>query len=137
MGSLGTFSLSIPLITNHLFQENRSGHSPVRLSRTSPQTALEHSPPPMNLSGLRTHSHAEALKVETPLAVRLGATSQLPTSPLRVQVPVPPHSNRMMAAASPHTHLLNHHSGIMRIATQNMQSNGPVLHRPYSPPRLT
>ncbi|ENN81272.1 hypothetical protein YQE_02321, partial [Dendroctonus ponderosae] len=89
----------------------------------------------MNLSGLRAHSHSEGLKIETPLAVRLGAASQLPTSPLRVQVN--PHPNRMMTASSPHTHLLNHHSGIMRIATQNLQSNGPVLHRPYSPPRLT
>lgn len=121
-----------------MFKDNHNGNSPVRLDRTPPQTTLNHSPP-MNLSGLRGPPHSEGLKIEAPLALRLTSANQLSTpqvtSPLRVQINS--HSNRMMAAPSPHTHLLNHHSGIVRIAPQTPQSNGPVLHRPYSPPRLS
>ncbi|XP_066262731.1 homeobox protein SIX3-like [Euwallacea similis] len=113
---------------NDYGSEVRDNHSPVRLDRSPPQTSLDHSPPPMNLSGLRPPPHSESLKIETPLPLRL--TPQV-TSPLRVQISS--HGNRMLGAP----HLMNHHPGIVRIAPQNTQSNGPVLHRPYSPPRLT
>ncbi|KAF7267828.1 hypothetical protein GWI33_018988 [Rhynchophorus ferrugineus] len=106
-------------------RDKMSGNSPIRLDRTPPQTTLQHSPP-MNLSGMRS---SENNKIEAPLALR----PQL-TTPLQVQVGS--HQTRMVAP-SPHTHLLGPHGGIVRIAPPSPQAGGPVLHRPYSPARLT
>ncbi|EEZ99192.1 optix [Tribolium castaneum] len=96
-------------------------HSPIR---------VDSSPPPMNL-----RIHSDNTKIETPLALRLTSSHQL-TTPLRIQVASP---HRMAAPPSPpHTslHLGTPHGGIVRIAPPS-PSNPPVLHRPFSPPRLT
>ncbi|KAJ8930662.1 hypothetical protein NQ314_016515 [Rhamnusium bicolor] len=111
--------------------------SPIRVDNSPPQTSLQHSPP-MNLriaDNLRI-PHSESMKIETPLPLRLGHQlnpSQI-TAPLRIQVTSP----SRLSAPSPHTNLHggHPHGGIVRIAPPS-PSNAPVLHRPFSPPRLT
>ncbi|XP_060524528.1 homeobox protein SIX3-like [Cylas formicarius] len=120
----------------HESRDKTDSNSPLRLDSTPPQTSLQHSPP-MNLSNLRIpHQQSEGVKIETPLPLRLPPNHLPPqvTAPLRIQVNM--HSSRMMAPSSPHTHLMNPHS-IARIAPPSPQNNGPLLHRPFSPPRLT
>lgn len=108
--------------------------SPIRVDNSPPQTSLQHSPP-MNLrisDNLRmNHDLSMRIQPEAPLPLRLGNASQLST-PLRIQV-----SN---TSASPQTniHVGNApHSGIVRIAPSSSPSNASLLHRPFSPPRLT
>lgn len=107
---------------------------------TSPsQTTLQHSPP-MNLrisDNLRLPPTSEGLRLppEAPLPLRLGSTPQL-TTPLRIQVTSP---SKMAALPSPQTNLGMGglpHGGIVRIAPPSPPSQ-PILHRPFSPQRLT
>ncbi|XP_056630932.1 homeobox protein SIX3 isoform X2 [Diorhabda carinulata] len=104
-------------------------------SNSPPQTTLQHSPP-MNLriaDNLRMHSNDG--KIETPLPLRLNHHQQ----PLRIQVSSP----GQIGVPSPLTNIHGGytHGGIVRIApsspNNNNNSNGHVLHRPFSPPRLT
>ncbi|XP_030767827.1 homeobox protein SIX3 isoform X2 [Sitophilus oryzae] len=113
------------------YEDKLSGNSPIRLDRTPPQTTLRPSPP-MNLSGVLRPCPPppELSKIEAPLALRPPLTTPL-------QVQVASQQSRMMANPSPHTHLLGPHGGIVRIAPPSPQGGGPVLHRPYSPSRLT
>ncbi|XP_028154449.1 homeobox protein SIX3 isoform X2 [Diabrotica virgifera virgifera] len=109
----------------------------VRKLDSPPQTTIQHSPP-MNLriaDNLRMQ-HNEG-KIETPLPLRLGHQlnpAQMGT-PLRIQVTSP----GRLGAPSPHTNLHGaySHGGIVRIAPPSPNNNGHILHRPFSPPRLT
>lgn len=102
-----------------------------------PQTSLQHSPP-MNLRiADNMRMQHESSKIETPLPLRLGHQlnpTQI-TAPLRIQVTSP----GRLGAPSPHTNLHGaySHGGIVRIAPPSPNNNGPLLHRPFSPPRLT
>lgn len=116
---------------------NADKHSPIRVDGSPPQTSLHHSPP-MNLR-ISESLRSENMKIETPLPLRLGHQlnpSQI-TAPLRIQVTSP----SRMAAPPPHTNLQGgqSHGGIVRIAPSNSPSNNttPLLHRPFSPQRLT
>lgn len=109
--------------------------SPIRVDNSPPQTSLQQHSPPMNLrisDSLRmSHDLSMRIQPEAPLPLRLGSGAQLST-PLRIQV-----SN---ASASPQTNLhvgSAQHAGIVRIAPSSPSSNPPLLHRPFSPPRLT
>lgn len=126
--------------------------SPIRIdnSPTHHQTSLhnnhQHSPPlpPINLriaEHMRMTASDSATKIETPLALRLGhqlsTTTPHQLAPLRIQVTSP---NRLIAQPSPHTNLHiggTPHSGIVRIAPTSPSNTAPLLHRPFSPPRLT
>ncbi|GJQ68854.1 hypothetical protein Trydic_g6054 [Trypoxylus dichotomus] len=123
-----------PINVDSNSEYRRDKDSPIRVDNSPPQTSLQHSPP-MNLrisDNLRmNHNLSMRIQPETPLPLRLGNASQLST-PLRIQV-----SN---SNASPQTNLhvgSAPHSGIVRIAPSNSPSNAPLLHRPFSPPRLT
>ncbi|KAJ8974626.1 hypothetical protein NQ317_011947 [Molorchus minor] len=128
----------IDVDSNNDFRSEKD--SPIRVDGSPPQTALQHSPP-MNLrvtDNLRFH-HSETVKIETPLPLRLGHQlnpSQI-TAPLRIQVT----SSGRLGVPSPHTniHGMQPHGGIVRIAPPSPSgvSSAPVLHRPFSPPRLT
>lgn len=117
---------------------NTEKHSPIRVDGSPPQTSLHHSPP-MNLR-ISESLRSENMKIETPLPLRLGHQlnpSQI-TAPLRIQVTSP----SRMGAPPPHTNLQGGHShgGIVRIAPSSSPSNNnstSLLHRPFSPPRLT
>lgn len=103
---------------------NTEKHSPIRVDSSPPQTSLQHSPP-MNL------------RISESLLGHQLNPSQI-TAPLRIQVT----SHSRMGAPPPHTNLQRGHShgGIVRIAPSSSPSNNnttPVLHRPFSPPRLT
>ncbi|KAJ8922008.1 hypothetical protein NQ315_008647 [Exocentrus adspersus] len=110
--------------------------SPIRVDGSPPQTSLQPSPP-MNLriaDNLRVQ-HSENVKIETPLPLRLGHqlnSGQISAGPLRIQVTS---SGRLGEHTSLHG---GHHphGGIVRIAPPS-PSGAPVLHRPFSPPRLT
>lgn len=112
--------------------------SPIRVDGSPPQTSLRHSPP-MNLR-ISESLRGENMKIETPLPLRLGHQlnpSQI-RAPLRIQVT----SHSRMAAPLPHTNLQGGHShgGIVRIAPSSSPNNNnttPILHRPFSPARLT
>ncbi|RZC18417.1 hypothetical protein BDFB_012448 [Asbolus verrucosus] len=121
----------IDVDSNNDYRQEKSS-SPIRVDNSPSQTSP---PPPMNL---RVADHLrmapEGAKIEAPLPLRLTAPPL--TTPLRIQVASP---NRMAAPPSPHTNL--HlggapHGGIVRIAPPS-PSNPSVLHRPFSPPRLT
>lgn len=108
--------------------------SPIRVDNSPPQTSLQHSPP-MNLrisDNLRlSHDLAMRMQPETPLPLRLGGGSQLST-PLRIQV------SNSNSSSQTNLHLATTaHAGIVRIASSSSPSNVPLLHRPFSPPRLT
>lgn len=124
-----------------------------RIDRNSPRTNLNNSPidvestndykspisvdspPPMNLRvGERTEV---SLRVQdnpiNPIPIRLGSSPQL-TQPLRIRVNSP---SRLMCQQTPHTSLplgTVPHGGIVRIAPP---SPAPLLHRPFSPTKLT
>ncbi|CAH0559220.1 unnamed protein product [Brassicogethes aeneus] len=104
-------------------------------SMTPPQTS-----PPMNLriaDNLRNMS--ESLKIEQPLPLRLQGhplSAGTLSTPLRIQVASS--GGRLGGRTSPHTNLNLAHSGIVRIAPPSPTSNPPpILHRPFSPTRLT
>lgn len=109
----------------------RLSESPIDVDSTEKSSPIrvEGSPPPMNLRMADNLRMANS-KIETPLPLRLG--HQL-NNPLRIQVASP---GRLI---SPHTNLhgSHPHAGIVRIATSSPNNNGPILHRPFSPPRLT
>ncbi|CAH1183248.1 unnamed protein product [Phaedon cochleariae] len=91
-------------------------------TRSPPLTSLQHSPP-MNL-------RMDNSKIEAPLPLRLGhqLNPQL-SSPLRIQVTSPQHLTSLHAGVYTH-------GGIVRIAPPS-PGGGPLLHRPFSPQRLT
>ena len=105
--------------------------SPVRVDASSPRATLRRSPsqPQSHVNLHVSHDLSMRIQPETPLPLRLASAHQL-SAPLRVQV----------SPSSPHT-TLHHatpqvHGGIVRVAPQN-PSNPHLLHRPFSPPRLT
>lgn len=90
--------------------------------------------PPMNLRMSHPGDHMR-LQPETPMPLRLGGAPQI-TTPLRIQVASP---SKMVASPSPQTNLhlgVPAHGGIVRIAPPS-PPKAPVLHRPFSPARLT
>nr|XP_023021623.1 homeobox protein SIX3-like [Leptinotarsa decemlineata] len=101
--------------------------SPLKMD-SPPQTSLQHSPP-MNLR-IADNLRMENAKIETPLPLRLGHQLNPISTPLRIQVTAP-------SRPPPHTNLhgMYTHGGIVRIAPPS--PNAGVLHRPFSPPRLT
>ncbi|KAL3279409.1 hypothetical protein HHI36_016920 [Cryptolaemus montrouzieri] len=125
---------------------NEKPSSPLRADNSPPQTNLQHSPPPINLrlpDSLRLAAESGGIKIETPLALRLGtphqinSTSPQLSNPLRIHVGNP---NKISSPPSPHNTnivLPQMHGGIMRIAPPSPSNAPPNLHRPFSPPRLT
>lgn len=111
-------------------------NSPIRVDGSPPQTPLQHSPP-MNLrvaDNMRI-PHSESMKIETPLPLRLGHqlnSAQISAAPLRIQVTSPSRLGEHTSLHAGH----HPHGGIVRIAPPS-PSGAPMLHRPFSPPRLT
>lgn len=117
----------------------------LRVDNSPSHTNLQHSPP-MNLrisDHLRGNSgvlidNNHRMQPETPLPLRLGSLTQF-TTPLRIHV----NNNQTMSTTSTtnaqQTSLhLNPatHGGIVRIAPQS-PNNLPLLHRPFSPDKMT
>ncbi|KAJ3664826.1 hypothetical protein Zmor_000369 [Zophobas morio] len=121
-------------VDSHADYGQDKSSSPIRVDNSPTRQS-----PPMNLRIHADHvrmAPSDNAKLEAPLPLRLTSGHQL-TTPLRIHVASP---NRMTAPPSPH-HTSLHlgaapHGGIVRIAPSS-PPNPPVLHRPFSPPRLT
>ncbi|XP_044762185.1 homeobox protein SIX3 [Coccinella septempunctata] len=116
--------------------------SPAR-GESPPPASLARSPPPMNLimsdSARMAHPENAGIKIEAPMALRLGPPHQMPSDhQLRIQVSAP---SKIASHSSPHSTLIGMphlNGGIVRIAGPPTNNNNPQnLHRPFSPPRLT
>lgn len=116
--------------------------SPIRLDHSPVRTSLHHHSPPMNLRIADNPMHLGdtlplRIQPENPIPIRLGSSPQL-TTPLRIRVNSP---SRLAGNVSPQTQTnlssmgAPPHGGIVRIAPPSPAPQ--VLHRPFSPPRLT